>query len=627
MEFYKFLGPWIFFCVCLSPTLLAGDGGPSRFDSDIVPILQKNCTVCHGGAKKKAGLALDAFKGDVAVVKDLRIWEKVLKRLRAREMPPEERPRLSGAEFQTLTQWIEAGLAQFDCNANKDPGRVTLRRLNRIEFKNTIRDLLGLECQLADEFPADDIGYGFDNIGDVMSLPPILMEKYLAAAEKLAAEALKKGSASAQRILACQSGEADKKACAREILGRLAERAFRRPVTEEEVGELARLAELAASEGESFEKGIELALEAVLVSPRFLFRIEVDPDPADPDLVHPINEWELATRLSYFLWSSMPDEELFAQARAETLRRNLEAQVARMLKDPKSGALVENFSGQWLGTRALKTFTPDRTLFPEFDEELRAAMRQETELFFEAVLREDRSLLDFIDADFTFANDRLARLYGIPGVQGSEFRRVPLPPEAQRGGVLTQASVLAVTSNPTRTSPVKRGKWVLEQILGAPPPPPPGEVPELSEKAEAVQSGSLRQRMEAHRANPSCAVCHLEMDAIGFGFENFNAVGAWRTRDGKFPIDPAGTLPGGRSFKGPAELKAILKGNSEAFSRCLAEKMLTYALGRGLEYYDKCHIDQIVAALARNSHRFSSLILGIVKTDAFQMRRGERGSK
>ena len=326
----------------------------------------------------------------------------------------------------------------------------------------------------------------------------------------------------------------------------------------------------------------------------------------------------------------MPDEPLFAEARAATLRKNLDSQVRRMLRDPRSRALVDNFAGQWLQLRNLKNVTPDRETFYGFSDELRAAMQKETELFFEAIMRENRSILDFIDADFTFLNESLATHYGIPGVKGKEFRRVKLDSKT-RGGILTQASILTLTSNPTRTSPVKRGKWILENILGTPPPPPPPSVPELSDDIVAVLSGSLRKRMEQHRANPNCATCHERMDTLGFGFENFDGIGGWRDKAfGGFEIDPSGKLPDGQTFKGPADLKAILKTRKEEFSRCLTEKLLTYAVGRGMEPYDKCAIDQIAGSLSANDYRFTGLVIEVVKSDPFQMRRSrtfERDAK
>jgi hypothetical protein len=360
----------------------------------------------------------------------------------------------------------------------------------------------------------------------------------------------------------------------------------------------------------------------MLVSPHFLFRVEVDP--RDATGVFTISDWELATRLSYFLWSSMPDEELFTHARNGTLRKdgNLEAQVRRLLKDAKARALVDNFAGQWLQIRNLKTHTPDPDLFRDFDEPLRTAMQRETELFFEAILKEDRSILDLLDADFTFLNERLAKHYGISDIQGPEFRRVSLK-DKQRGGILTHASILTLTSNPTRTSPVKRGKWILENILNDPPPPPPPDAGELSEDKAVVASAPLRQRMEQHRTNPNCAVCHARLDPMGFAFENYDAIGRWRTRDGKFDIDPSGKLPSGETFQGPADLKVMLKGKAEAFRRCLAEKMLTYALGRGLEYYDKCAVDDIGKALAKDD-RFSHLVVEIVRSDPLQKRKPKR---
>ncbi len=297
-----------------------------------------------------------------------------------------------------------------------------------------------------------------------------------------------------------------------------------------------------------------------------------------------------------------------------------------MLKDPKSHALVENFGDQWLQVRNLKTVNPDPGRFPGFDDALRGDMLRETELFFGAVVQEDRSVLDFLDADYTFLNEHLARHYGITGVHGDEFRRVQLP-DGRRGGVVTQASVLTVTSNPTRTSPVKRGKWILEVLLGAPPPPPPPNVPELNDKPSAVLSGTLRQRMEQHRANPSCAACHQRMDPLGFGLENYDAVGGWRAKDGDFPIDASGTLPGGQSFHGPEGLKTILRGRSDEFCRCLSEKLLTYALGRGLESYDSCTVDRMVKGLAKDDYRFSALVLEVVKSEPFQKRRGKGGRR
>jgi hypothetical protein len=586
------------------------------FVKDIAPILTQYCTRCHGGKRPKGSVSLERFKTDEDARKEPRLWEAVAQNLRSGDMPPAGKPRPSAAETDRLLAWIDVQTAAGDCTQARDPGRVTLRRLNRAEYKNTIRDLVGIDFKPADDFPADDVGYGFDNIGDVLSLSPLLMEKYLAAAEKIAELAFKDPAA---RKRLTQPGEGKKRTeRAGAILENFARRAYRRPVTQDEVSRLRRFVDLALQNGDTFERGLQVAVQATLVSPHFLFRVERSP--RGHLAVFPITDHELAARLSYFLWSSMPDDELFRLAAEGSLRKHLEAQARRLLRDPKARALTENFAGQWLQTRNLRTMTPDPGTYPAFDEALRAAMAQETALFFEAIVKEDRSVLDFLDADFTFVNERLARHYGLPGVKGPEFRRVSLA-ATERRGVLTQASILTVTSNPTRTSPVKRGKWILDNILNTPPPPPPPDVPELEEQKGELK-GSLRQRMELHRANALCASCHQRMDPLGFGFENFDGIGQWRTREGKFAIDPSGVLPGGQSFKGPRALVAILKTKAAEFRRCLAEKMLTYALGRGLESYDRCTVDDISAEVGRNDNRFSSLVLAVVKSDAFQKRKG-----
>jgi Protein of unknown function (DUF1592)/Protein of unknown function (DUF1588)/Protein of unknown function (DUF1587)/Protein of unknown function (DUF1595)/Protein of unknown function (DUF1585)/Cytochrome C oxidase, cbb3-type, subunit III len=590
---------------------------------DVRPIVDKYCVKCHTGIKGRGGLALDGFKDQASVLKKPKVWEKVSKYLRGGMMPPAGKPKPTPAELDTLYAWLDDGVLKVDCTTGKkDPGRVTIRRLNRAEYDNTIRDLVGVAVRPAEDFPSDDVGYGFDNIGDVLSMPPILTEKYLAAAEKVVDAAWKSDEAR-KRILICQP--ADKKEnreCARKILQAFANRAWRRPATDEEVKRLLRFVEAADKNGEPFETGVQFALEAVLTSPHFLFRVEIDKEKGEAS--HPISDWELATRLSYFLWSSMPDEELFNHARKSDLHSPevLEGQARRMLKDPKAHALVENFADQWLLIRNLKSATPDTALFPSFDEPLRRAMQKETELYFENVVREDRSIIDFIDSDYTFINERLAKHYDIDGVKGDEFRKVTLK-DGRRGGVLTQASILTVTSNPTRTSPVKRGKFILDNILGTPPPPPPPDVPALKEGKAIAESASLRQRMEQHRSNPACASCHQKMDPLGFGFENFDAVGAWRERDGKNAIDPAGVLPDGATFKGPAELKSILKGREKDFTHCLTEKMIIYALGRGLERPDRCVVDEVTRGVVQNKYAFSSLVLGIVKSEPFLMRRGK----
>jgi hypothetical protein len=440
--------------------------------------------------------------------------------------------------------------------------------------------------------------------------------------------------ATQRKLLACDTSKSQSEQT-REVLRRFTSKAYRRPVTDDELRRLEKLVQATMDRGEPWEAGIQLAMQAVLVSPKFLFRVELDNRPEGPE-ARPIDEYQLASRLSYFLWSTMPDDELFDLAAKKQLTKNLEAQVQRMLKDPKAMALVDSFAMQWLQLQNLQTFQPDPKLFPQFNDRLRSAMIEETRLFLSEIIREDRKVSDILDADFTYVNETLARHYGMQvprnpmggrgrrggGPNRDQFTRVELA-GTERGGILTQASVLTVTSNPTRTSPVKRGRWVLEQLLGTPPPPPPPDVPELEEDGKPLNAGSLRQQMEEHRKNPSCANCHAKMDPLGFGLENFNAIGGFRTKDGEHAIDPSGELPDGSKFAGPKELKKILMSKKDLFTRCLAEKMLTYGIGRGLEYYDKRTVDGIVAHLAQNDDRFSALVVGIVKSDAFRLRRGK----
>ena len=727
------------------------------YAKDVLPFMTKHCYSCHGNGKKKGGVSLDKFKNNESVLKNRAAWELIVEQIETKKMPPKAKPQPTTVEVQAVVKSIDSVMASFDCTKSRNVGRVTIRRLNRNEYNNTIRDLVGIDFKPAADFPADDVGYGFDNIGDVLTMSPVLLERYLAAAESILEKAIviadppkaakerlnglrasfgaggvppkaktpylhSKGEISAnttieagdyfiraevygdqlgdepvrgtlrvngadlksfetkassgssattvegklrlpagsqrisvaftnpfkdpkdttkqrllyvrsltvdgpynpapltfpethRKLMAHQDGLKPREA-AREIVTRFATQAFRRPVTTEEVDRLLGLFDKATKDGDRFENAVRLALYRVLVSPHFLFRIEKDPPGLAAGKSYPVNQYALASRLSYFFWSSMPDAELFALASKGELRKRLEPQIQRMLKDPRSAAFSQYFSGQWLTLRSLANINPDPKAFPNFDDDLRAAMRKETELFFDAILREDRSILDFIDADFSFVNERLAKHYGIDGVKGKDFQRIKLP--GNRGGILTQASILTLTSYPARTSPVQRGKWVLETVFNTPPPPPPEDVPALDEQKQL--KGTLRQVMEQHRANPACATCHQSMDAIGFAFENYDAIGRWRDKDGDFAIDPSGILPGGKTFQGPAELKTILRSKKDLFARCLSEKVLTYALGRGLEYYDKCAVDKILIELQKNDYRFSTLLIEAVKSEPFQMR-------
>lgn len=684
-------------------------------------------------------------------------WKRLLQRVKKGEMPPEGEAPLPPEKLARLEKLVTEELASFDCEqVEVDPGRVTIRRLNRAEYRNTIRDLLAVDYEGVEDFPVDNSGYGFDNIGDVLSTSPLLLEKYLAAAEEISRAAvwvpesvsqpkvaididqIEGGKRSGPHSVLTSNGDwvfrhrlnkdglylivatayadqggseparmrfavdrqqrklvdvmatadqpepylaqvrlsagehhfalgftndyyvpkradrnlwladveivgpidkepgelppahrsllssVDENGLPRFDLKRLLLRAMRRPAKDEELQRLKDIIATVERRGGSRERGLRLALQAVLVSPHFLFRGEADEAPDDASRVHLVSEFELASRLSYFLWSSMPDDRLLELASSGQLRKNLTAEVRRMLASEKARALVENFAGQWLETRRVETVSPDPERFPSVDDKLRQAMREETEMFFAEVMREDRSIFEFLTGRFTYVNERLARHYDLPQeVIGDRMRRVDLDGQ-QRGGVLTHGSVLMITSLPTRTSPVKRGKWILEQILGQEPPDPPPNVPELEDEGREL-TGTLRERLEQHRANASCASCHQRLDPLGFALENYDAVGRWRDREGGTPVDPSGVLPDGRSFAGPAELKQLLAGDRDAFRRALSEKMLTYALGRGLEYYDRCAVDQIVARLQRDGDRFSSLILAVVASDPFQKRRGDGG--
>jgi hypothetical protein len=843
----------------LATRTIIGQGQPQaateEYQQHVLPVLSKSCMSCHNDRTKAGTLSLEAFTDPSVALAQQAIWPKVFERLTAGTMPPASAAPLSTADRDAIAGWIRKLPGMAEATVPR-AGRVTARRLNRVEYNNTIRDLLGVVARPADEFPVDDSGYGFDNNGDVLSVSPMLMEKYMQAAEKIsrlavygetvpskptrlvrlmnrrsqdAYDVLSEGNSGIylpyslrgamyghftfpvdgeyefrlrianfrgenqtdltdeerakraeerrklfeQRMLERKKALAEGKAaaappprreptpeelkareeearkgapprklilsvdntpilstviegtgsfgysqgefttrakvkagerflrasypelanladpreninpdmrrglfvdyldivgpfnpstappesykrvficsqktpqCARTILSSLMERAYRRPVTQEELKSKLDLVTLAQREGDSFDEGIRLALQAILASPNFLFRIEANPrsraefqSPRTPNMLarmqtpriaaaaaprieeYPVSDIELASRLSYFLWASMPDAELMRVAKAGTLRQPavLDAQVRRMMADPKRYNLVENWAAQWLQLRNLGRTKPDPKRFPTVDDELLDAMRTETMMFVETIIKEDRSLLDFIDAPFTWVNGPLARHYGITGVDGEEFQRVALDGQ-QRSGVLTQGAILTVSSYPTRTSPPVRGKWVMENLLGTPPPPPPDDVPQLND-ANIGTEVSLRERLEQHRRDPSCSPCHVVMDPLGFGLENYDAVGAWRTHDGKFPIESSGTLPGGQSFAGSKELKEILKTKSDAFVTNVTEKLLTYSLGRGLERFDRPTVEAISRQVKASDYRFSALVMEVVKSKPFQM--------
>jgi hypothetical protein len=777
------------------PPAASGTTSPQR------ALVTRYCVGCHNERLRTASLALDTLDvTDVAANPD--VWEKVVRKLRGGLMPPAGLPRPDSATYEGFVEWLEGELDRRAART-PDPGRTEpFHRLNSAEYRNAVRDLFALNVDVAALLPADDASYGFDNIAGVLKVSPTLLERYLAAAQKISrlavgtpppflnvdtfrvpedlpqddrldglpfgtrggtlidytfpadgeyeiavrlsrlglsggatediprfseshdlevtldgvglrvftlagdvlppgqrqdayqqgrtdldanwrlrlavkagtrrigAAFIKKSSAlnetvrlpflrpyagaggdtryqpylssvivtgplganspedtpSRRRIFSCRpEGEAAQLACATSILDGLARRAYRRPVTRADVERLLPFYTEARADG-GFDAGIEAALTRLLVSPSFLFRIERDPGGAQPGSVYRVSDVELASRLSFFLWSSIPDDELLEVAAAGKLREagGLERQVRRMLADRRSESLVKNFAAQWLFLRNVPTLSPDLDLFPDFDESLRQALVRETELFVESVLREDRGVVDLLTADYTFVNERLARHYGIPGVRGSHFRQVHVE-RPERRGLLGQGSILAVTAYPHRTSPVLRGKWILENLLGTPPPPPPPNVPDLKDANAAGRVLSMRERMAQHRTNAVCASCHSMMDPPGLSLEHFDAVGRHRVVDERFePIDAAGVLPDGTTFDGPGGLRAALLSHPERFVSTFVEKLMTYALGRGVEYYDMPAVREVRRAAAPD-YRVSSIVLGIVQSVPFQMRRAGAG--
>ena len=761
-------------------------------------LLNQYCVPCHNDRTRQAGLTLQTINAEQVgqIPEEVEVWEKVARKLRARVMPPPGRPRPDDAVYDAFATSLESAL-DGAAAAAPNPGRSPIHRLNRVEYRNAVRDLLALDIDERALLPPDESGYGFDNIADVLAMSPVLLDRYMVAAEKISRRALGDASirpavqkytvpytlwqdgrmseelpfgsrgglavrhhfpldgeyvirltlqraygnhirglgeaneielrldrrritqftvggtgerapwdgvsrptlyeqtadeglevrvnvkagtrlvsaafldraavaegvleprpgvsslafsrdrnaamaldnieisgpynaqtpedtASRRRVLVCSPSEAtQEEPCAEEILLSLARRAFRRPVDDEDVEPLLSLYREGRNGG-GFETGIQFALRGILIDPEFLFRVERDPAGAVPATAYRLSDLELASRVSFFLWSSIPDDELLdVAARGELSNRPiLEQQVARMLRDARSDALVDNFFGQWLLLRNMRTVAPDTDAFLDFDENLRQAMERETELFVESQVRDDRSVLDLLRSDYTFLNARLARHYGIPNVYGNHFRRVTVAGH-ERGGLLGQSSILTATSYPNRTSPTKRGLWVLENLLGSPPPPPPPDVPGLpdADHPDAERLLSMRERMEVHRTTPVCASCHLRMDPLGFSLENFDGIGAWRTSEGGTLIDASSTLPNGASFEGPAGLRELLLGQEERFAETVTEKLLTYALGRGVEYYDGPAVRKITRDAAANDYRWSQVILGIIESTPFQMRR------
>ena len=584
------------------------------------PLLDKYCAPCHAGKEPAASLELSARGASLAAVqKDATLWQHALLRIKDGSMPPKGVPAPTDAERTALVSDLDAILTDAAIRlAPRDPGFVVARRLTRYEYDNTVRDLTGVDVRRAQQtFPADGSGGGgFDNNADTLYIPPVLMERYLDAARATLAQAT-------DAALGIAPGRTGRTA-ARITVARFARRAFRRPIALADTERLLTLYTICTAARQSHGQAVRTVLEAVLVSPRFLFRIE--PPRAGVTGIEPLDDYALASRLSYFLWSSLPDAELFALADAGRLRDPavLAVEAKRLLTSPKSVALSEWFAAQWLRVRDIATDTaaerPDPVRFPTYTPALRRAMGRETVLFCDSVFRENRSLITLLDADYTFVNNTLAAHYGIAGVSGSRMRRVVLK-DAHRGGVLTQASVLTTTSYPLRTSPVLRGKWILNEILGTPPPPPPPVVATLPASDAPVNGETFRKRLEKHREKPECAGCHSRMDPLGFGLENFDAIGRFRDTIETIPVDANGALPDGTTFAGAAALKRVLiQTRRDDFLKNVAERMLSYALGRGLTSGDAGTVRTLAADLRRDP-RTETLITGIVRSEPFRFRK------
>jgi hypothetical protein len=607
---------WVAFAgVCTLSSVQAADLN-QKFTKDIRPLFEKYCFNCHKAERAKGGVDLTKYNDLNSVIHDARGWETIVRLVRDREMPPEDKKQPSQAERESMIAWGRDALGSIDFNTVKDPGRKVAHRLNRPEYNNTVRDLFNVSIKPADSFPADGGGGGgFDNNADTLFTPPILMEKYLEAAD-----AVLKAAKPEYVFVVPKLSRISERTTAIKNLEYHLPRAFRRPVEQEEFAKYFLLYEKTVKEGGTYEEGLKLALKAMLVSPHFLFRIE-DEKPGNE--AHGITSYELATRLSYFLWSTMPDQELTELARQNKLHDPtiLQAQVKRMLADKKARSFAENFAGQWLGVNRLKTTVePDRRKYPMYTKGLRDAMYEEPIVFFQDLVKRNVSLVNLLDADYTFVNEELAKHYGLPPVAGTELRQISLK-DKTRGGLFGMGGILTLTSYPQRTSPVLRGKWVLEEILGTPAPPPPPNAGGLPADEAPREGLTFRQRLEKHRSKPECASCHNKMDPIGFGLENFDAIGRWRDSIGKEKVDATGEFSSGVKFTGPAELKKVLLLQKDQFIHNLTEKMLAYALGRGLEFYDVPSVKKIKAEVAKQDFRAEALVMEIVKSYPFQHRR------
>lgn len=622
--------------------LLVGLLGAAKLDAEETfdlaagrQFIREFCVDCHRDEDAEAGLRLDDFETLDDLTGAIASWKRIAARVESNEMPPQQSHRPTLDQQVDFVDWVRQTIHQAVCDDGVSPGPARLRRLNRTEYANTLRDLLGIHVNVARTFPADGAGgEGFDNAAETLFVSPIYVEKYLEASRAALGHALK-DPRSRQRILVARPGDSVSAVeAAEQVLRAFLPRAFRRPVTDQEIAPYTDIFQEVVDEGDSFVGAITAALEAVLISPKFVFLIETPHASKEPVAV---SDYELASRLSYFLWASMPDEELMRLAGENKLRDEavLRQQVRRMLRsevdgrglrrDAKVRAFASSFMEQWLGTRALgREFKPDPAVARGYDSELEGGMKYEPIFFMEDLLAENRSLLNLIDSDFTYVNRRLAQHYRIDGSFREQPKRVQLEDKHHRGGLLGMAGVLAVSSHPYRTSPVLRGKWILETMLGTPPPPAPPNVPELDRADDRAAPATLRERLEAHREDPNCASCHNLMDPLGFGLENYDVLGRWRTEVDGRALDTRGQLPGGDTFTGPVELKGVLMERKDQFIRQVTRKVLGYALGRGLTEEDDCVVEQIAETLAKDDYRSQTLITEVVFSVPFLYKAPDR---
>ena len=610
----------------------------ARFQSEIHPILEARCAKCHGAGKKKGGIDFLVSSDGASVLEQRKLWKKTFDQLDVLAMPPEKEPPLEPREREILLGWTRAAASWVDpARAGKrDPGPAPLRRLSRTEYGLTVRDLTGLDFDASQAvgMPEEETGaQAFEARAEGLTVSLIHLERYFLAADQVldrlfagrpgSKPAPKKNVAEAYARVFCAVPGPDlpEEDAAREILSRFLRLAYRRPLRPGDLDPMLAVFRGARERRQLFEEAVRVALKAVLVSPNYLYRMEEGP----PGL-HPVGEHELATRLSYFLWSRMPDEELLSVADRGKLSEPavFEAQIRRMLADPKARALTTSFALPWTRLRQFSRARPSTDHFPTFTRKLRDAMLQEATTFFDKLREDDRPVLDLLDSDYTYLNEELARHYGIDGVRGNEFRRVALKLEDHRGGLLGMGAVLAMGADSSRTSPTLRGKWVLDVLFGTPPPPPPANAGRLKDEGKKEKAPkTFREKMTLHAKDPSCAACHARIDPLGYGLEQYDAIGSWRETVGDMAVDCSGGLPTGEQFRGAVELKAVLKGRQDAFVRNLVEQMLSYALGRDLGDLDEAAVLEAKAVLEKREYRFSALVSGVAQSLPFRWRRDE----